>query len=120
MKKHKTINGLCILMILTVGVLLVSCTTPPVSVNGGNKAPKDSQGQKLVELEATQELKKFSSAEEIKEFLKNSAANQGYVGIYSKAARGMMSDVMMAVTESAAPQTAAAKSAESSAGASQY
>ncbi|MBI2652641.1 beta-propeller domain-containing protein, partial [Candidatus Woesearchaeota archaeon] len=120
MKKHKTIIGLCILMILTAGVLLASCTTPPSSVNGGSKTPKDSQGKKLVELEATQELKKFSSAQEIKEFLKNSAANQGYGGIYSKAARGMGSDVMMAVTESAAPQTAAAKSAESSAGASQY
>jgi len=101
-----------LLTVITIGLFVLSCQPMPIE-----QGP-EAIDTKLDESRGTQELKKFSSVEEIRDFLKNSALNaynsRAFAGDF-RAARGGVAE--MAVIQSAAPQ---AKSADSGAGAIDY
>lgn len=103
MKQNKT-STIFAFVFITLSIILVSCAPQPIK-------PTDT---KITEFQASQGLKKFSSANEIAEFLQKNNAQQPY---YSG---GIMADAgirTFAVAESAAPS---AKMAGSQAVASDY
>ncbi len=91
MEKQKTDSRLLLSMILLIGILLVSCK------------PQVPGEIKNTELQTTQELKKFSSAQEVRDFLEKAALSQGNVGGFAKT----LSMRIASVAESAAPQASA-------------
>ncbi len=95
MNQNKNLARLCILSILIIGILVVACK---------QTITKET---KIIpqEFQSTQELKKFSSAQEIREFLKNAAVSQGTEIFYGGIRRGVAE---IAVAESVAPQPKAA------------
>ncbi|MBS3114681.1 beta-propeller domain-containing protein [Candidatus Woesearchaeota archaeon] len=68
--KNKNINGFLILTFLVLNILVISCK------------PIVEKETIPIELQSTQELKKFSSAQEIRDFLKNAAVSGGYSDIF--------------------------------------
>ena len=92
-------KGLCILPILIIAILLVSCK-PLLPIE-----PKE----KTAKFETSQELKKFSSVQEIRDFLKNSQLNAGYGGVFERGlgvrTRGLE---IQAIAQTAAISTAEA------------
>ena len=97
-------KGRVVLVGILLGMLLLSGCVQEKDV--GEKTPSDGSGIDLSELEASQELKKFSSAGEIREFLK--AQIEASQGFHVGAPRALMGEMMvgmeeMAVTESGMP-----------------
>src|SRR3989344_8124600 len=68
--KNKNINGFLILTFLVLNILVISCK------------PIVEKETIPIELQSTQELKKFSSAQEIRDFMKNAAVSGGYSDIF--------------------------------------
>lgn len=106
MKVNK-INIFLILSILAISALIAACA-PQIT--------EEYTKTKITEFEASQDLKKFSSGDEVREFLKKAAIEQGSVPIFSKGI-GVQRGLEIAVAESAAP---AAKAAADSSGAADY
>ena len=100
MKQKILTKGLCILPILIITILLVSCK-PELPIE-----PKE----KISEFETSQELKKFSSVQELRGFLKNSAVNSDYVVSYEGLKTRAVSDISV-VAQTA--EISAAKAAPS-------
>ena len=100
-KKFKI--GFLILTFLVLGILVISCKSIAV---------KKQEKKVPIELQATQELKKFSSAQEVREFLKDAAAGRSNFELYSVGpARAIAS-----AAESAAPSASSVqKSADAGA-----
>ena len=117
------IKGRAVLVGIVLGVLLLSGCVQDGEV--GEQRPSDVSGINLSGLEASQELKKFSSASEIREFLESrSGAARGF---YDGASRALVGDVMieeMAVPEAeiAMPESVPAPKAgvEAGEGAEEY
>ena len=80
-------------MVLVIGIFIVSCNAAlPANAPGKEDTAK---------FESSQELKKFSSAEEVAQYLKNAAANSADTGFYGGImARGGME---FAMAEKGAP-----------------
>lgn len=75
MKQEKNfIEKICILMILTIVVLVTSC-----EIKIPQEKPIDTG---LVKFESTQQLKKFSSVDEIRDFLNNIAISKSSTGMF--------------------------------------
>ena len=71
MKNIKFANGTCIFTLVVLSILLVSCQS-----GVEDKDKKDAKS------ESTQELKKFSSAQEVVDYIKGSQANSQYGGMF--------------------------------------
>ncbi|MBI2101684.1 beta-propeller domain-containing protein [Candidatus Woesearchaeota archaeon] len=100
MKTNKLSVGFYLWMVLVIGILTASCV-PKIWEKGA------------IKIEASQELKKFSSANELREYLqKNAQASYG-----TKYFGGISRVMAMGVAESAAPS---AQKMASDSGASQY
>lgn len=90
-------------MILLTSILLVSCK------------PQVPGEIKNTEFQTTQELKKFSSAQEVRDFLEKAAISSGYAsGFTGGIKRAFAGDVMMAQESAAAPSAAKADSGAAS------
>ena len=61
-----------LLMVLAVGIFIASCKA----------VPEKTTDTKITKFESSQDLKKFSSADEVRQFLKNIAANAQDTGYY--------------------------------------
>ncbi len=118
-------KGRVVLVGILLGTLLLSGCVHEKDV--GEKTPSDGSGIDLSELGASQELKKFSSAGEIREFLK--ARTEASQGFHLGAPRALMGEMMvgmeeMAVTEAGmpvpAPTPATKAGAEAGEGAAEY
>lgn len=97
MKKTNLANITYVLTLLTLIGLLASCTSIEY------KQTEISKDARLAEFESTQELKKFSSAQEILDFLKNSQLNTQYTGVFEGGfvRRGIEAPTMAETAESA-------------------
>jgi len=98
--KKSNIKGILVLAFLMLSVLLVSCKTT---------IPVKETGDIPIELQSTQELKKFSSAQEIRDFLKNAAVSRGQVELFG----GARISRQIASMSEAVGAPSAAKSADS-------
>src|SRR3989338_3330157 len=99
MQKRKFNSRLLLSMILLIGILLVSCK------------PQVPGEIKNTEFQTTQELKKFSSAQEVRDFLEKAAVSSGYAtGFTGGIKRAFAGDVMMAQESAAAPSAAKSES----------
>ncbi len=109
--KQTNFKNIILMAALTLLILLASCKTDGKIIKPGEKIDV-----KIAEFESSQQLKKFSSTQEISEFLKKIQSQSGAAGYYGDA--GVRSlGVATAMAESAAPQ---AKSADSGNVASDY
>jgi len=110
MNKNNFIKG--ILLIAVLSIFIIACK-PTVDI--GDVETPDT---KLTSFETSQGLKKFSSVEELAQFLEQASQNAGYSGIVR---RGGM-EIMAADMAVGAPmvKSAAAESTAGSAGASDY
>ncbi len=114
--KTKKLFGLYFLIILAIA-LVVSCTTTQVSPSDKGSTGDIKKESGKAELQSTQELKKFSSVEQLKNFLDKIKSQQGQTAIFDKGVSGgALSGI--SVAESAAPS--AAKSADLGESASSY
>ena len=93
-----------ILMLLVIGMFIVSCNA---ALPANTPAKED-----ITKFESSQGLKKFSSAEEVREFLKKNSADLSDSGIFFGGIRRGME--VFAMAESAAPQAKVADSGVSS------
>ncbi len=92
MKKQKTNSKLLLSMLVLISILLISCK-PQIPIE-----------KKGTEFQTTQELKKFSSAQEVREFLEKAVISSGYAsGFTGGMKRAFAGDVMMAQESAAAP-----------------
>ena len=107
MKKTNFANGIYIFALVVLSILLVSCQVGVTDKGGKTAIGKDT---KAAQFESTQELKKFSSAQEVLDYIKGSQANAQYGGIFYGGGVGIRREVAT-MAESAAPM---AKSADSS------
>ena len=105
MKNTNFANGIYIFALVVLSILLVSC-----QVGVTDKGGKATTSVKGTQFESTQELKKFSSAQEVLDYIKGSQANAQYGGIFYGGGFGIRRE-MTTMAESAAPM---AKSADSS------
>ncbi|MEK7173384.1 MAG: beta-propeller domain-containing protein, partial [Patescibacteria group bacterium] len=105
MKNTNFANGIYIFALVVLSILLVSC-----QVGVTDKGGKATTSVKGTQFESTQELKKFSSAQEVLDYIKGSQANAQYGGMFYGSGFGIGRE-MAVMAESAAPT---AKSADSS------
>ena len=110
----KTKNLLIILAVFSL-LLIASCTTqiPPDKGDGDVKTPK----QDLTKFETSQGLKKFSSAQELRDFLDKVNINSQSYNSYGISRRG---DVMMESAVGAPMAKSASADTSGGAGASDY
>ncbi len=69
---------LLVILFVAASAVLSGCLRPENSTDGNGKTGSNTSDIIVSQFESTQNLKKFSSAKEIKEFLKASAASSGY------------------------------------------
>ena len=107
--KQTNFRTIFLMAALTLIILLASCKT-----DGKIIKPGENIDVKIAEFESSQQLKKFSSTQEISEFLKKIQSQSGATDYYG-GARSL--GVSASMAESAAPQS---KSADSGTAASDY
>ncbi len=114
MKQFKQTTSISALVIFSLLVISCSVQIPGSGTSGTDvKTPSED----LTEFETSQGLKKFSSVQELKDFLDNANLN---AQSYSSYGVGIRSDIMMAVAESAPLVKSAAADSGTTAGATDY
>ncbi len=102
MKNKNSTAKFLVLAILLISVLIISCKP---------EVPPAGTAPNKFDMRATQQLKKFTSAQEVRDFLNNVAfnavENQAYYGSLGIEKRSL-SKTSVSIAESAAPQAAAA------------
>lgn len=99
----KTSIILMVILLVAGGTVLSGCIRPDGSTDGTIRTVPNTSDIIVSQVGSTQELKKFSSAKEIRDFLKASAASSGYDQYAWRGSFGglMSTDVMMVKTGAA-------------------